>query len=750
MEILTFLLIATLIFCLLFVSPLRRILLSRPLMGPLARALPRVSPTEEIALRAGTVWWDRELFSGKADWQALLDFSVRRLTPEEEAFLAGPVNELCARIDDWQVSQDGDFSPEIWQFIKSKRFFGMIIPPEYGGLGFSAAAHGRVVARIASRSVAAAVTVMVPNSLGPGELLMRYGTEKQRQYYLPRLAKGEEIPCFALTEARAGSDAGSCESRGVVAHGSWQGQEVLGIRLTFSKRYITLAPVATLIGLAFRLFDPQHLLGEREDIGITCALVPRETPGVRIGRRHDPMGVAFANGPIVGEDVFIPLEMVIGGADYVGEGWRMLMETLATGRGISLPSLAVGAMETTCRAATAYCRVREQFGRPIGTFEGIRERLARIAVYSYMGEAVRRLTCGAVDAGERPAVLSAIAKAYLTEAMRQVVNDGMDIFGGSAICRGPKNIFALPYSAIPIGITVEGANILTRSLIIFGQGALRCHPFLQEEMRALGEGDCAAFDRALFGHIRHVLCNGGRALVGGVCGGLCSSSAPSHGLGGYYHHLDRLGSAFALLADVALATLGGALKKREYLSGRYADALAWLFLASATLKRFHDEGSRASDRPLLECSLTLALSRVEEALLGILANMANRPLAFILKGILFPLGRRCQAPVDRQYEVLLSALDDPQVRKRVSGNVFIPARDRQGLGVLEEAMEAVTRAAPARKKIREGRLRGMIKKGKGTVMARAAHKAGLIDATELQLVLRAAELTEKVIAVDDF
>jgi acyl-CoA dehydrogenase len=456
-------------------------------MPVFAKVLPRLGDTERIALEAGTVWWDGDLFSGMPEWQKLLDFKVPPLSDEEQAFLDGPVNDFCRTIDDWDVYQRRDLSPETWQQIRDFRLFGMIIPKEYGGHGFTALAQSRIVTRISSRSVTAAVTVMVPNSLGPGELLLHYGSEAQKQRYLRALAEGSEIPCFALTGPEAGSDAAATQSEGIVEKRVIDGKEVLGA-LPPEKRYITLAPVATLIGLAFRLKDPDHLIGDVEDRGITCALIPRNTPGVEIGLRHDPMGVPFHNGPTVGRDVWIPFDAVIGEMEGVGNGWRMLMESLAAGRSISLPALSIGAAQMATRICGAYATVREQFDTPIGRFEGIEEPLARIAGMTYLMTATRNLTCGALDAGEKPAVIGSIAKAYLTEAMRQVVSDAMDIRAGSAIQRGPRNTLSRAWNAVPIGITVEGANILTRSMIIYGQGAIRCHPFVHKEIAAVAQG----------------------------------------------------------------------------------------------------------------------------------------------------------------------------------------------------------------------------------------------------------------------
>jgi len=489
-------------------------------MRSIARILPRIGETERIALAAGTVWWDGDLFSGNPDWDKLLAFTPQPLSQEERAFLDGPVEEFCGMVNEWDIVQNRDLPPDAWDFIKRHGFLGMIIPKEFGGLGFSAAAHSAVVTKVASRSVTAAVTVMVPNSLGPAELLLHYGTEDQKRHYLPRLAVGDDIPCFALTGPEAGSDAAATQSVGIVSRGTYEGEEVLGMRLTWRKRYITLGPVATVIGLAFRLRDPDGLLGGDEDLGITCALIPAGLPGIEIGERHDPMGVPFHNGPTLGTDVFVPLDFIIGGRERAGDGWLMLMESLSAGRSISLPSLAVASAELATRVVGAYATVREQFDTPIGRFEGIEEPLARIGGLTYVMNAARVLTAGAVDAGEKPAVLSAIVKAYLTEAMRTVVNDAMDIRAGAAICRGPRNILANAYQAVPIGITVEGANILTRSMIIYGQGAIRSHPYTQDEIEAVAEGDLARFDRAFFGHMGHVVSNALRALLLGLTGGM--------------------------------------------------------------------------------------------------------------------------------------------------------------------------------------------------------------------------------------
>jgi acyl-CoA dehydrogenase len=675
------------------VAPLRRQWLSRALMPIIARWLPRLGDTERTALEAGTVGWDGQLFSGSPDWPSFFAFAPRALSDREQAFLDGPVQDLCERLDDWEITRAGDLPEPIWQLLRRERFFGLIIPESHGGLGFSAQAHAAVVTKLASRSVTAAVTVMVPNSLGPAELLLHYGTQAQRDHYLPRLARGEEIPCFALTEPEAGSDAAATQSEGVVCRDQWDGQEVVGIRLRWCKRYITLAPVATLIGLAFRLRDPDGLLGDRGDLGITCALVPAGLPGIEIGARHDPMGIPFQNGPTSGHGVFVPLDAIIGGRDGAGQGWKMLMESLSAGRSISLPSVAVAGAKLAARVAGAYAWVREQFETPIGHFEGVEEPLARIAGLTYAIEAARSLTVAAVDAGEKPAVLSAIAKAYCTEAMRDVVNDAMDIRAGAAIMRGPRNILSSFYATIPIGITVEGANILTRSMIIFGQGAIRCHPFALEEMRAVQAGDLARFDRAFFGHLGFVATTAARSLWLGLSRGHLERRAPRGALRRHCQRLGRASAAFALVSEAAMVTLGGRLKRREAITGRLADALAWLYLGSAVVKRFSDDGAHEGDRAFAQWAAEHALARIDAALGGVLRNLPARPVAWLLAPLVFPLGRRERGPDDALGSAAARALlDDDDARERLTAGIFLPSAEEPGLGRLDAALRAVKAA----------------------------------------------------------
>lgn len=730
---------------------IRRHLVSRFIMPIFAKVLPRLGDTERVALEAGTVWWDADLFSGMPEWQKLLDFKPQPLSAEEQAFLDGPVNDFCRAIDDWEVYQQRDLSPEVWALIRKHRLFGMIIPRQYGGLGFSAIAQSRIITRISSRSITAAVTVMVPNSLGPGELLLHYGSEAQKQRYLKRLADGEEIPCFALTGPEAGSDAAATQSEGIVEKRVIDGKEVLGLRCNWKKRYITLAPVATLIGLAFRIKDPHKLIGDEEDRGITCALIPRNTPGVEIGLRHDPMGVPFHNGPIVGHDVWIPMEAVIGEMDGIGKGWRMLMESLAAGRSISLPALSVGAAQMATRICGAYATVREQFDTPIGRFEGIEEPLARIAGMTYLMTATRTLTCAALDAGEKPAVIGSIAKAYLTDSMRQVVSDAMDIRAGSAIQRGPRNSLSRAWDAVPIGITVEGANILTRSMIIYGQGAIRCHPFVQREIDAIAHKDLKAFDLAIFGHVNLIVTRSVRAVLLALTGSRLAGAPRTEDTARYYQHLSRLSAAFTILSDTAMGTLGGSLKRREKISGRLADALAYLFLASAALKRYHDEAKTTANHALVRWSVELCLYRTQEAILGVLENLPTRPAAWLLGWLIFPLGARFRPPADRiGTRVARDILEDRQTRHDLTADVFIPAGDQPGLGMLEAALDKAVAALPVETKLRDAVRAGTLDRAPGHMLDDHGLAAGVISQEEYDRLNEARDLRDEVVQVDAY
>ncbi|HSO05604.1 MAG TPA: acyl-CoA dehydrogenase [Pelomicrobium sp.] len=726
------------------------------LLGWFRGALPQVSQTEQEALDAGTVWWDGELFSGRPDWKRLLATPKPTLSPEEQAFLDGPVEELCAMIDEWRVTHEWhDLPPHVWQYIKDAGFLGMIIPKQYGGLGFSALAHSAVVTKLASRSGTAAVTVMVPNSLGPAELLLHYGTDEQKRHYLPRLARGEEIPCFGLTGPEAGSDAGSIPDFGVVCKGEYQGKETLGIRLTWEKRYITLGPVATLLGLAFRLYDPDHLIGEQEDIGITLALVPTRHPGVNIGRRHFPLNAAFQNGPNWGKDVFIPLEWAIGGRDYVGQGWRMLMECLAAGRSISLPASATGGTKVAAFASGAYGRVRVQFKTPVGRFEGVEEALARIGGNAYLMDAARVMTAGAVDLGEKPAVISAICKYHLTERGRQVVNDAMDVHGGKGICLGPKNYLGRSYQTTPVAITVEGANILTRSMIIFGQGAIRCHPYVLKEIAAVREEDPAKaardFDAALWGHIGFVATNAARAFVLGLTGGRGAAVPGAPELKRYYQKLTRYSAALAFAADIAMLVLGGSLKRREKLSARLGDVLSELYLSSSVLKRYEDEGRQAEDLPLVRWALEDSLHRLQTALAGLIANFPSRPLAWVLQAVCLPLGRRERAPSDRIGHELVELLLKPSAaRDRLTAGMYVPHAADEPLAQLDAAMRLAIECEDAEARIRAAIKRGEIQPNRGEDEAQLAKEAGVVTEAELARLAELRRLRREVIMVDDF
>ncbi|MFQ5675720.1 MAG: acyl-CoA dehydrogenase, partial [bacterium] len=602
------------------VPPVRRILLSSGIMKILKalNALPVISETERTAIEAGNTWVDGELFSGKPDFEHLLNESYPKLTREEQNFLDGPVEQVCRMTNDWRVYKNKDLPPEVWNYLKEKRFFGLIIPKKYGGHGFCPSANSAVVAKLMSRCGPLGTTVMVPNSLGPAELLMHYGTEAQKDYYLPRLASGQEIPCFALTEPGAGSDAGSMTSNGVVFRGD---DGNLYLRINWNKRYITLAAIATVLGLAFKLRDPDNLLGKGTNPGITCALIPTDTPGVVLGRRHDPLGIPFYNCPTQGRDVVVPIDAIIGGPEQAGNGWRMLMESLAAGRGISLPAASTGGVKLVARVAGAYAAVRKQFGLAIGKFKGIEEPLARIGGFTYLMEAARRYTCGGLDGGQKPAVITAIAKYNFTELLRKAINDGMDILGGAAISRGPRNLLAHTYFGVPINITVEGANILTRTLMIFGQGAIRSHPYAYQEIKTLMGNDLKGFDQALWKHAGHIVRNLFRALLLSITRGHLAWSPVGGPAAKYIRRLSWASASFALTADLAMLIYGGSLKRMEKLNGRFGDIFSWLYLGTATLRRFEAEGRRKEDLPFLHWSMNYTLAQIQQAFEGLYGNM---------------------------------------------------------------------------------------------------------------------------------
>lgn len=730
-------------------APLRRRLVSAPALKLVRKLLPELSRTEREALEAGEVWWEAELLRGRPDWQKLMRFPLKPLTQEEQAFLDGPVEELCCMLDDWQITRQlQDLPQEVWQFLKENRFFGLVLPRQYGGLGFSARAHSEIVVKIASRSLTAGVTVMVPNSLGPGELILKYGTLKQKEYYLPRLAKGEEIPCFALTSPEAGSDASAMTDTGIVCRRDFGGeQSVLGILLNWDKRYITLAPVATLLGLAFRLYDPDHLLGVQEDLGITLALIPTATPGVEIGQRHNPMDIPFQNGPTRGRDVFIPLDWVVGGRAGVGQGWRMLMECLAEGRGISLPALSAAAAKLACRTTFAYARIRRQFDVPLSAFEGVAEALGRIGGLTYLIEAGRILTLAAIDWGIRPVVASAILKYHTTEAMRLLVNDAMDVHGGKAIMQGPRNHLGTVYQAIPISITVEGANILTRCMIVYGQGAIRCHPYLLAEMRAALTSDLSAFDQALMGHLGLALQNLVRAMLLSFSHGWLAY--PYGPYRRYLQHLTRFSAVLAFLSDLSLGLLGGELKRRERISSRLGDILSHLYLASALLRYHLEAGSAESERPLLEWGMAWCLSRIEQAIAELLANYPVPWLGWVVKRLVLPWGRRFGPPPDRLDQAIVSLLQTPgPVRDRLTAGMFLPQDRSEPIARLEQALVLTLATSESDQKLRRAIKTGRLKPGPGAIDA--ALEAGLILPEEAERLRQARTQALEVIAVDAF
>jgi acyl-CoA dehydrogenase len=725
----------------------RREKLTRPIFKWAKGVLPQLSATESEAIGAGTVWWDGELFSGTPDWDRLLAMKPARLTPDEQAFMDGPVNALCAMIDDWKIAAgDHDLSREVWDFMRSQKFFGMIIPKEYGGLGFSHTAHSEVVRKVSSASVVAGVTVMVPNSLGPGELMVHFGTQAQRDHWLPRLADGREIPCFGLTSAEAGSDAAAMTDSGVVAYGEHEGREVLGIRLNFAKRYITLGPVATVMGLAFKLFDPEGHLKRGASLGITVALIPTTTPGVTAGDRHVPLSTYFQNGPLSGKDVFIPMDWILGGEAQIGQGWTMLMTALAAGRSISLPSQSAAGAAYCARVTGAYARVRQQFNLPIGQFEGIQEPLAQLAAHAYQIDAARRLTVAALDEGHRPSVISAIMKAHATYRMRESVDLAMDVHGGKAIMDGPKNYLGNLYKSVPIGITVEGANILTRNLMIYGQGAIRAHPFLLKEMQALAEPDAEkgldAFDRHFWAHAGHAVLNAARATLRGWSGGLAAPAPDGAAFTGHWRQLSRYSAAFALLSDLALLTLGGGLKRREMLSARLGDILAELYLLAAALKRFEDEGRPEADKPLIEYIFAKGVYRMGVAFNGVLENLPARWAALTVRLLCFPYGIPLPAPTDDIVTELAEILMRPSSqRDRLTPDLYLgEGRAEHPVAELEEAFERVSAAAPIDRKMRAARLRD----------PQAALDQGIITAEDFGALAEIRQAVARVVAVDAF
>ena len=739
------------------VADIRRNLITKPVFSVFKKILPPLSDTEREAMEAGDVWWDGELFKGKPDWQKLHSFPKAELNAEEQAFMDNQVETLLKMLDDYKIVQEQrDLPKEVWDFVKREGFFAMIIPKAYGGREFSAIANSTIVSRIATRSLTAAVTIMVPNSLGPGELLMHYGTQQQKDFWLPNLANGTDVPCFALTGPEAGSDAGGIPDTGVVCTSLYDGKEVLGIRLNWDKRYITLAPVATVLGLAFKLYDPDKLLGDKEELGITCALIPTSHKGVEIGDRHFPMNMAFMNGTTYGKDVFIPLEWIIGGPDYAGRGWRMLVECLSAGRGISLPALATATGHLAARMTGAYAYVRQQFGMSIGKFEGVQESLARIGGLNYSLEAMRVMTAGAIDMNLSPSVVTAIAKYHMTEMSRTLMNDAFDIHAGRAIQVGPKNYLAHGYMGIPISITVEGANILTRNLMIFGQGATRCHPYVLAELEAAANPDAEQglkqFDNLLLKHVGFAIGNTFGALWQGLTAGAFNSAPVSGETASYYKQLTRMSRALALSADISMLILGGELKRREMLSARLGDVLSQLYIASAVLKFYEDSGRQQCDLPFVHYSLQRALFEIGRAFDGFFANFPNRAVARVLKTLVFPFGIGYKLPNDDVAIQICEALSKPGiVRDRLTHLCFIGQDENDPTGLMESAFVAMHDAQPLMKKIYQAQREGKLQRKLPLLqIIELAKNAAVITAAEAEQLINMNTLRFSAISVDSF
>jgi len=731
---------------------------TQPVLNFYRKHMPTMSRTESEALAAGTVGWEGELFGGNPNWEKLFNYPKPVLSLEEQAFLENPVAKLCTMIDDWDITHNlADLPPDMWKFLKTQGFFALIIPKEYGGKAFSAYAHSQILTMVYSKSTTVGSTIAVPNSLGPAELLLHYGTDEQKNYYLPRLARGEEMPCFALTGLEAGSDAGAMTDTGIVCWGELEGKQVLGIRLNWNKRYITLAPIATVIGLAFKLYDPDHLLGKTQKLGITCALIPRETAGVTIGRRHFPCNAVFQNGPTQGKNVFIPMDWVIGGAAMAGQGWRMLMECLAAGRAISLPASSMGGAKMLVYAAGAYARIRRQFKVPIGRFEGIEEVLARMAGLSYIMDATRTLTASIIDTGEKPAVASAITKYHVTELGRIVANDAMDLHGGKAICLGPNNYLGRFYQAIPIGITVEGANILTRSLIIFGQGAMRCHPYVLREFNAAQLSDekirLTQFDHALTGHIGFSMTNFLRTIVLSLTSAkfVKTPAKITQATKRYVQQATRFSAAFAMLADISLLVFGGALKRKESISARLGDILSYLYLLSAVLKHYQDQGNPVDDIPLVRWASLTCLFKIQESIDELLKNFPNRWLSYFLRVLIFPVGKRFSKPSDKLgFTVAQLVLAPTSTRARLSKGAFIADVPTNTIALIENALHKIIASEPIEKIIKTAVHEKLIQGDTIMEQAEAALAQHLISKDQMAVLQQAEAARYEVIAVDDF
>lgn len=737
------------------IAGIRQQHITKPLLKLYRKIMPEMSTTEKEAIDAGTTWWEGDLFRGSPDWHKLHNFPKPRLSAEEQAFLDGPVETLLAMVDDWHTTHDrADLSPEVYQYLKDQGFFAMIIKKQYGGLEFSAFAQSCVLQKLTSKSMVLSSVVGVPNSLGPGELLQHYGTKEQQDHYLPRLAKGLEVPCFALTSPEAGSDAGAIPDFGIVCKGQWQGEEILGMRLTWNKRYITLAPIATVLGLAFKLQDPDNLLGDKTDLGITCALIPVTTPGVKIGRRHFPLNVPFQNGPTQGDNIFVPLDYIIGGPKMAGQGWRMLVECLSVGRAITLPSNSTGGIKSAALATGAYARIRRQFKLPIGKMEGVEEAMARIGGYAYMADASTTMSVGSIDLGEKPSVISAITKYHMTERMRQAVIDAMDVHGGKGICMGPNNYLARGYQGAPVAITVEGANILTRNMIIYGQGAIRCHPYVLAELQAAQLEDeraaVTAFDRALFGHIGFSISNFFRTFWLSLTNAAFSHAPVKDETAVYYKQMNRFSASLALMSDIAMATLGGDLKRRERISARLGDILSMLYLTSTILKKYHDEGRQVQDLPLVQWGCEDNLAKAQLALDELFDNFPNRMVGIVLKRVVFPWGRLLRRPSDALDHKVARIMQTPcEARTRLGSHLYLTQEPNNQLGLLEKALTDILAAEPLFDKVMHAANKRLPFYRLGEVAALGL-ELGVLSQAEAEK-LRVAEAGRlHVINVDDF
>ena len=737
------------------IASIRQQYITKPLLKLYRTIMPEMSTTEKEAIDAGTTWWEGDLFRGNPDWHKLHNFPKPRLSAEEQAFLDGPVETVLRMVDDWHTTHErADLSPEVYAYLKDQGFFAMIIKKKFGGLEFSAYAQSCVLQKLTSKSMVLSSIVGVPNSLGPGELLQHYGTQEQQDHYLPRLAKGLEVPCFALTSPEAGSDAGAIPDFGIVCKGTWQGEEIVGMRLTWNKRYITLAPIATVLGLAFKLQDPDGLLGDKVDLGITCALIPTDTDGVKIGRRHFPLNVPFQNGPTQGENVFVPLDYIIGGPAMAGQGWRMLVECLSVGRAITLPSNSTGGIKSVALATGAYARIRRQFKLPIGKMEGVEEVMARVGGYAYMADASTTMSVGSIDLGEKPSVISAITKYHMTERMRQAIIDAMDVHGGKGICMGPNNYLARGYQGAPVAITVEGANILTRNMIIYGQGAIRCHPFVLAELQAAQLDDeraaVTAFDRALFGHIGFSISNFFRTFWLSLTNSAFSAAPVSDETARYYKQMNRFSAALALMSDISMATMGGDLKRRERISARLGDILSMLYITSTILKRYNDDGRPAQDLPLVQWGCEDNLARAQTALDELFDNFPARAVGVVMKRVVFPWGRTLRRPSDVTDHQVARIMQTPcEARTRLGNHLYLTQEPNNLLGLLEKAFADILAAEPLFDKVMHAANKRLPFYRLNEV-ADLGLSLGVLTAAEADKLRVAEEGRLKTINVDDF